>query len=242
MTQDKYSICTVDWNPEQTKVWLHNIEKYCNNYELRMCCDDRPIKGSWDSPKLNCLEDKFNTDKVIYMDTDTIVTRDLYEMFEVQGERTLGASLCLGSVKRLNLICGGRDNNNALAKHFGIGGSAFHVPSGLLVFNGIDTQDFYDKWMSAYRDIEKNFTNISGKADVNWCSEVPLSFIVSKMYLPNMDDLWAIPTKYHYYLLNGDTKARAMVPAPLILHYHSIMKRVSSAGFGKYLEVPNDCE
>ena len=90
-----YEIISVDWNPEQTKIWRYWISKNCPTAKVYMIPDRRPFRFCWSGAKIDCWLYGFEGKRVIYLDTDTVVTRDMEEVFDMMGDCPIGASLNL---------------------------------------------------------------------------------------------------------------------------------------------------
>ena len=87
-----YEIITVDWNPEQTRIWRYWVNKHCPTAKVYTIQDTKPVPWCWSGGKINCFLYGFETDRVMYMDTDTIVTRDLEPLFEMMGDAKISVS------------------------------------------------------------------------------------------------------------------------------------------------------
>jgi hypothetical protein len=232
----KYDIVTVDWNKKQTALWRKHIERTCRGYNLIIIPEKRRFPSCWSSPKLYCLIQKFRTPRVIYMDTDTIVTRDLGELFKKMGDAELGLSMYLGKQSRLEGQAGGKAGVADIAKSFGIQGEVTHAPTGLMVFNGMDLQRVYDEWCTAFAVIEKGWPHLPRAAGnknwEGWSNEVPFSFWLTSRYAGRWGAVWDIGPEYHWYLLGDDKRLRQTQPTPMIIHYHSRPERLGQAGLG----------
>ena len=88
----KYDIVSVGWNKRQADIWLYYINKHCPEAHVTLIPDNRPIPWCWSSGKIDCFKQKFKTDKIIYMDTDCIVTADLFHIFKDMGNCIIGLS------------------------------------------------------------------------------------------------------------------------------------------------------
>jgi hypothetical protein len=235
----KYDIVTVDWNKDQTALWRRHVERVCQDYNLIIIPEKRRFPSCWSSPKLYCLVEEFQTDRVVYMDTDTIVTRDLGELFRAMGDAELGLSMYLGKQERLERQCGGGECVKEIAKHFGIRGPVTHCPTGLMVFKGMDIERVYMDWCTAFSIIETNWPHLpeaAGTKREGWSNEVPFSFWLTSRYSNRWDAVWDIGPPYHTYLVGNEAPPRQTEPIPMILHYHSRPERLKKTGYGWALQ------
>lgn len=83
----KYTIATVDWNKEQTKVWEGFVRDKCPAADVVKIKDQRPFPDIPVAGILGVFDEPFKTDHVAYLDTDTIVFKDLEPLFEFMGSR-----------------------------------------------------------------------------------------------------------------------------------------------------------
>ena len=230
----KYHITTVDWNPEQTTLWLHHLRKNCRDFSVSLLPNVRRFASCWSSPKLNCLNQEFDTQHVIYMDTDTIVTRDLWEMFEWMGDAELGLSLCLGTKQSLHALT--KPHGEEILSSFGLSKFPRRVPTGLMVFNKISPKTIYDGWCEAFSKIDAGWPDLPGKwgqEREGWSNEVSFSFWLARQRMRIKD----IPKEFHHYLLSNDTYISRCKTLPMIIHYHSRLDRVRRAGLDYLLSI-----
>jgi alpha-N-acetylglucosamine transferase len=79
-----FDIVTVNWNQPQTTLWMRHVEKHCPEANIIFVSEGDLKKLCWSCPKIGSLLADFkHPNRVIYMDTDTIVMADLEELFDL---------------------------------------------------------------------------------------------------------------------------------------------------------------
>ena len=212
----KYDITSVDWNPEQTKLWLHYVKKNCPEAYVTLIPDEKPVPWCWSGGKLNCFRQKFETDKIIYIDTDTIVTEDLGFIFANMGDNWLGLS------SKIPLIPFNKrpDMKKKLAH---LGKLPIHYSSGMVSLNGISgaqAEQFTGLWEEIMTELKK----IIGKE--HYMDEIALSYVAS------LAAVWDILLEVHGNICRKKYFGSAETPS--VIHYHRT-KRLDQAGMGGYL-------
>jgi alpha-N-acetylglucosamine transferase len=212
----KYDIVSVDWKPEQTKLWLHYVEKNCPEAHVTLIPDEKPIPWCWSSGKINCFKQKFQTDKIIYLDTDTIVTEDLGFIFSNMGHAWLGLSSKIPIYpfnKRKDVV--------EKLKH--LGKPPTHYSTGMIVLNGISgTQvaQFVQLWEEMLSELKPY---IKGN---RYADEISMSYVAT------LAQVWDIPLEIHGNVCGKRYFGEASTPS--VIHYHR-EKRLGQFGLGGYL-------
>jgi hypothetical protein len=233
----KYTIASVDWNTKQTELWLHHIKKNCHDYEILLIPEKRRFENCWSSPKLYCFDRAVETEWFVYLDTDTIVTRDLAELFEDMGDSEVGVSVYLGADKRMRAYVG--NDRKAIEKYFALSKPVVHVPTGIVALKGLSPSVVYREWCSIFDMIDTKWPELSKRAGTKiygWSNEVSFSFWLSWRYQDCWDKVYDIGKPLHYYLLSRNKELKKMEQLPMILHYHSRHVRLKQAGLGHLLE------
>ncbi|MDY6935644.1 MAG: hypothetical protein SVZ03_15660 [Spirochaetota bacterium] len=214
----KYDIITVDWNAEQTELWLYYVERHCPDSRIILIPDEKPIPWCWSGGKLNCFKQKFESHRIIYMDTDTIVFRDMYPIFEMMDEALLGFSTKIISHSsdyrnRKGSIC---NDLIMLSNFFGFRKLPIHRSTGMIILNKYDPLRLYEGWKLMF-DYVSSFNNIK---DDPFVDEIAMSYWIA--YDSNEDGkgIWDIPLDIHRVKWR-DIDDLSVV-APMVFHYHSI--------------------
>ena len=210
-----YSIVSVDWKPEQTKLWLHHVKKNCPDAEIVLIKDEKPIPWNWASGKINCFKQKFATDRIIYMDTDTIVTRDLGFIFDNMGEATVGAT----SAIPIHPFNKRRDIIKALKP---LGPLPTHFSTGLIALQAKNPPAFASLWQDMYPVIRKHLPGD------HYMNEITFSYLVREM---NTHD---IPLEVHGNICGKKYFGNTEIPA--VIHYHK-PARLRNFGLDKYIDI-----
>lgn len=220
-----YTIVTCDWEPNQTKMWLHYVEKNCPTAQVITVPDTKPVPHCWSGGKLNCFcsetVDKMDhPDRVIYMDTDTVVLKDPEPVFDMMGDCFVGSSLGIIPNSLINRV-----TNSFKGKGFYIGSPYVHYPSGFLSFLGMPMGFIYSPWL----EYLKNPT-IRGILRGNIVyEEVCLSMVMKDLGLTQKT--YDIPLSFHGNLLGKKEFGGAELP--WIVHYHNLA-RLRKFGMGHY--------
>lgn len=221
-----YTITTVDWNEEQTERWLKFVNKNCPTANVVLVPDTKPIHWSWSAGKLNCFNQLHKApDRIIYMDTDTLVFEDMEYIFEVM-DGNVGAPLfhwylngCkkngpqFAKSKEIEIRVGAKPN------------SFMHWNTGMIILNGYDPFRLYANWMLAFRFHEVTSTR--------WRQSEETAFSVAMLMDPDIK-MYEIPMEFHGNVLGskvqfGDAKK------PTSVHYHKT-ERLKRRGLKGWLE------
>jgi hypothetical protein len=224
-----YDIVTCDWNAEQTRIWRHYVEKNCPDANIVTVPDEKPVPWCWSGGKLNCFRDPslFRTDRIIYLDTDTIVTEDLGFVFKEMGRAKIGLS---HKIEVLKIHIRKKDKVRALAGCFAARSPLEHPSSGMIILKGTSPRDLYDGWFGVmeYRPFVRQFKGFP------LADEASLMFWVSSYFLPH--EVWDIPLQIHANLRKKGHLDSGGRNVPSVIHYHAA-KRLISHGLGGYLRV-----
>ena len=218
----KYDIISVDWNPGQTDLWLHYVKKNCPEAYVTLIPDEKPVPWHWAAGKINCFKQVFETDCVIYLDTDTIVTCDLSFVFDELGGRILGAatspSVCPYYKRR-----GISQSLRPLADNLGIKDMPGHYNSGFIVtrMHKDDLPSFAAAWEEMHHTVKKYI----GKD--HYMDEIALSFLIEAI-----GEQWDIPPEIHGNVCGRKIFGTSNKPA--VIHYHKT-ERLGKFGLGEYL-------
>lgn len=212
-----YTIVTCDWNPTQTKMWLHYVEKNCPNAQILLIPDIKPVPFCWSSGKLGCffqdtMDRMHHRNKLIYLDTDTIVLRDLYPLFEKMGDCFIGSGL---SIVPDSLIKAMKKNHPGY----------LHLSSGMLLFNDMRLSILSREWMRLMfsEKIIKEYKWHSLYEE--YCLSLAVENIGLKKYV------WDIPLSIHGNILSGCKFGGES--KPWVIHYHNLA-RLWKFGLGHY--------
>jgi len=223
-----YEIITVNWQPKQTAIWLHYVEKNCPDAKVYTIPDDKPVPWCWSGGKINCFAWPFETKRVIYLDTDTLVTRDLGFVFdEMQGA-------CIGLSSEIEIFKFHITMRPQVEK-FGKRGYEYNWPpcafsSGMMVLKGYDATALYAGWLNTMQ--WPPFLELFGKHTL--ADEIGLGLWLAHD-LESADDVWHIPVEVHGNVLGGKTHF-GKVETPAVIHYHK-EARLRKAGLGKWLDM-----
>jgi len=251
MTQDNpdFEIISVDWNRAQTAMWAESIAKHNNRkYSIYTIPDTSLVPGIPGWMKINCFRYPFETDRVLYMDTDTLVTGDLWKIFEEMdnGGHTAGFTAIPGTLgtKHGFKLLGREDDGRYVSEKSSYGKMSRYWPafcndigldpcelsywtSGVIAFNKYPIMHFYHKAMEMKRLVkEKGYW-----PDEVFQEEIVLSAYVHKFILPKDGAIWRIPREIHG-LLDAKKKDFGTATKPLIIHYHN-MRRLRRHGLWK---------
>ena len=207
-----YEIITVDWNPTQTKIWKFWIAKNCPTAKVYTIPDRRPFRYCWSGAKVDCWLYGFKGRRIIYLDTDTIVTRDMEEVFDMMGDRPLGASTNLKTDRMANKF------SHLMPQFKEEMGLLMDLPpnisSGMLVCNNYDPELIYGMWVEAmehplfHKYLKGHYT----------CEEYAISLGYAATF-PDKESLWEIPNEIHGNLYYRK-KQFGKVERPMVIHYH----------------------
>lgn len=227
-----YVLTSVDWNHPQTKVWKYHAEKHCRNAEIVLIPDTKPLPWCWSGGKLACFNQGLNTDRLIYMDTDTIVTHDLEPIFDMMKEE--GKDFALSPWNHFQTLQH-RPKQGPVrrSRHdmFPLDGVSYtdyrHYSSGFIAVIGKSApKAFHDAWMNFCMDLKSK-----GAYNKHMLfEEIALSWMIA---LVGQDLVWNIPTEIHNNILPKQT---SIEPFPWVIHYHK-PERLKRCRLERFLHV-----
>ena len=221
-----YEIVTVDWNKKQTRVWRHWVNKYCPTAKIRTIPDTKPIPWCWSGGKISCFNYWFETDRIIYLDTDTIVTHDLEPLFDMMGDCKFAASskIPLYRLEERNKREIMELEGQIEFKHPPIGWS-----SGMLMLKGYDPERLYDGWkgMMEWPLYPSRFRGHQ------LSDEFAMAFFMAHEF--ERDEIWDIPLEIHGNIV-GKRTFFGDAEVPWVLHYHK-PQRLERHKLEHYLDV-----
>ena len=221
----EYEIITVDWKPEQTRIWRHWVSTFCPNAKIITIPDTKPIKWSWSAGKIDCFLWGFETDRIIYMDTDVIVTHDLEELFDLMGDAVISASSAIPLRQTVKVH---KKLYEKIAPHFQYKYGPVNFSSGLIALKGFDPMTVYEGWRAVLEF--PPFVDVFKKRKV--AEEEALSVWMATHF--EEDQIHHQPYEIHGNICGkkyfGDTNQ------PWAIHYHR-PKRLIDAGLGKWLKL-----
>ena len=217
MATTSYDIVTVDWNKNQTAMWKYYIEKNCPTANIITLPESRPVKWSRFSSKMNILLfDKYkHPDRIMYTDTDCLITDDLLPLFEYMEECDFDMAASVDFLPRMNPFTGKHAKNSetmAMVKaYMGVTEFPHQYSSGMLLFRpGVDRKELYDKWMVNFTDelLMKHWGGIS------IMEEIALSYVLQAIDYK----MWYLPREVHGNVLRKSDFGSVKVP--MVIHYH----------------------
>ena len=229
-----YDIISCSWHYQQTKVWLHHVRKHCPDAAIHLIPDSKPVPWCWSGGKLDCFSyDKFKTNRVIYMDTDTIVTKDLDFVFDDMEDRKVGLSSRI-EIKPFDKQNHGIKWIQKMSRHCNWHFRPIHYSSGMMVFKDTSLYDLWQPWFSMM--FYKPFLEIcKGYA---LAEEASLAFVVPQLY--KEEEIYHIPYETHGNLLGG-RKWFGGAEYAAVIHYHKTI-RLKKHGLEKFLEIGDEGE
>ena len=225
----KYTLTSVDWNPEQTKVWLHHARKNCPTANIVLVPDSKPIPDCWSCGKLECFNQDFETENILYLDTDTIITHDLKEVFYIMEDsrKSIGLSPWSNFQGLTRYSKQGPLRSRHKSKKF-INGFSYsqyrHYSSGMIATIECHKQ-FYEAWMTFCKIMKRNKEFSRHKL----FEEIALSLLVCSL---KSNSVWNIPAEIHNNILNKHTTIN---PFPWVIHYHK-PERLKRCKLERYLK------
>ena len=216
-----YDLITVRWKEDQYRVWRHWVDKTCPTARVHWIPDTKPFPWNWAGGKVPCFDYGFETGRVIYMDTDTIVTHDLEPVFDMMGDCKVGASYQIpkysfqgrkkGDLRTLNKMIPYKFQPNS-------------VSSGMIIT--LEPDALYQAWyaMNTFPAVRRAF----GKDRP--FNEYTLSMTLTWLY--EKDEVWDIPLEVHGNIISKTDFGNCDIP--WVIHYHK-PERLEKKGFGKWL-------
>lgn len=250
-----YALVSIDWNPEQTKLWLKCIEKYSPKAKVILFPEVNRI-GCWSCAKLTCFEDHpgyEDVDYIIYTDTDVLILHELEELLPLPGDAVIGLSPlkdfhgCQGiaskihskvfetrkTKKKIDSPMRTREVDNLrlrwLKDTFGdnIAGRYKHYSSGMIIMRPENAPMIESTWHVLTKYIkEQGFLE-----NMRWLEEVSLSLLVRGL----TGTAWDIPSSVHNNLLSPRTDLDVI---PWVLHYHNLRRLTNR----KYERILKKCQ
>lgn len=220
-----YDIITVRWNEPQYKVWRHWVDRTCPTAKVHWIPDTKPFPWNWAGGKVPCFDYGFDTRRVIYIDTDTIVTHDLEPVFEMMGDCKVGASYQIPKYVFQKMYKKEIENLKPMIPYKF---PPISVSSGMIVTTEPDV--LYEAWAGI-----KNFAAVKrafGKH--RQFNEFTLSLALTWLY--ERDEVWDIPLEIHGNIISKRYFGNCM--EPWVIHYHR-PERLINQRLGKWLDVDN---
>jgi hypothetical protein len=200
-----------------------------------MIPDLKPFPKSWSGGKVSCFAQDFETERIIYVDTDTIITKDLEPIFDYMDQEgyDIGLSLRIGGQGRWVYLAGSMSVVRRIAAELRLNNHIRQTPTGVMFLNGLDPKRMYEEWCEMYRYLEKAHPYLTrGK----WSNEVPFAFWLAARYQGNMEKVWDLPHKVHHQLYSRDKYGLDKSDLPFIIHYHQ-PRRLQANGLGHLTRV-----
>ncbi len=207
-----YEIVTVDYIPEQTRVWRHWVNKNCPGVKVHTIPDRRPFRRCWSGAKIECWMYGFEGRRIIYLDTDTIVTRDMEEVFDLMGDAKIAASTELKQDRLKRKFPEVVEELRTDWKRFRIYNPP-NTSSGMVVLKDFDPELFFGMWAEVMED------PIFGKKLLGHYTseEYALSLAIARNF--PIKHFWSIPHRIHGNVFYRKTNFGGANP-PMVIHYH----------------------
>jgi len=223
-----FDLISVNWNEEQARVWLHWVKRHCPTAAVHLVKDTKPVPWCWSSGKLNCFKyDDFQTDRIIYLDTDTIVTKDLEFVFDEMGDCCVGLSSDIEIYKFHKVM---RKQVESFSAFYDYNWPPKAWSSGMMVLKGMDPMELHEGWMHTM--LFPPFRKIFPRHQL--LDEIALGLWLTN-WLPKEDMIWDIPKPVHGNVIKKPDFGGAKVPA--VIHYHK-PERLKRNGMDKWLKIP----
>ena len=232
MTDSTYDIITVDWDRPQTALWRKHVERHCPTANIITIPDAKPIKWNWSSGKINCFKYDFpHPGRVMYLDTDTLVTRDLSEMWSImeEGDWEMAASSSIPMMgQKRSFLHRKKDRLDPVNKAFGLEEVPVHWSTGFMVFRDYPLMDLYQKWLWAME--YPVFKSLKG-------ARVFEEFAFSYVVAADKTRIWPMPGSIHGNIVSSRAFFGRLPKdkKPLVVHYHKI-NRLKKLGLGKWID------
>jgi hypothetical protein len=214
-------VISVDWNSPQTEFWLHYLKKNCPTANIILIDDAKPMNWNWSSGKINCFKYDFpHPERVIYMDTDTIVTRDLEPLFEMY-PASLAGSLFIPMMSPLHPRSryGQKEDIAQCTRAFGLQKNPRHWSTGFLMLQNYPLMRLYEEWLAGM-----DFSKL--KVAFKRCrvyEELVFSYVVERMAREGYN-LAELPHEIHGNIMSGErdfgTCREEKNELPYVIHYH----------------------
>ena len=190
----EYTIVGVDYNERETVPWLKFIADNCPRAQVVTINDTRPVGGCTTCAKMLTfnMQNIARPDRVIFLDSDTLVFKDLGPVFSIMGKSVVGVSL--KDRTEMDLFEFHRFASLRLPLHdamrvLGIEKKPTYYMSGMIVLKGADPRVFAHGWA--------NMTNILNKIPPQnfYYDEITLSFWLAAYF--DEENIWRIPGNVH---------------------------------------------
>lgn len=241
-----YDIVTINHSESETKIWLHYIRKNCPGANVILLNDTKPFPRYRCSGKMGFLaHDKYKTQHIIYLDTDTVVFKDLGFVFDEMNDNSWGCSTVFAATDGMFFYNKGNRRQDAITacEYYDIPiEKLYHPLTGMLVFKNIIRAfpEIYTAWYEAFKLFKvKNLFEAYPPIDE------AAFFFAEKLALPE-NSRWDIPAEIHNNLAKCKEykhrikppfyTAAPIPPWPAVLHYHKPIF-LNSVGFGYLLNV-----
>lgn len=234
MCRRNFDLVTCNWNPAQTKIWMFHVKQHCPTAHIVLVPDTKPIPWNWSSGKLNCFADlpelKY-PGRFIYMDTDTIVTRDIAEVFDLMDSPVAASSAIPATAPSMSAWAQDPRGRESIDVAFEIfrDHPPIHYSSGFLAIQGsaLTPAELGFRWRSAME-----YPLLRARFSRHRCyEEIALSYVLATDRIP----VWDMPLEIHGNILRrthfGHTRT------PMVIHYHN-PRRLRAQHLEHYLETP----
>ena len=221
-----YEIITVDWNPEQTRIWRYWIAKHCPTAKVYTIPDTKPVPWCWSGGKLDCFLYGFKGNRVMYMDTDVIVTHDLEPVWDMMGDCKFAAS---SKIPLYRMERSKRVQINGIREHIDFKHSPIGWSSGMLMMKGYDPEALHEGWkgMMDFPPFQAGFKGHQ------MTEEFALSLFMAHEF--EREEIWDIPLEVHGNIV-GKRMFFGEATVPWVLHYHK-PQRLKRHKLEAYLDV-----
>jgi len=215
------SIVCVDWNERQTRTWLYHVMKNCPTAQIITVPDIKLVPGCRSCGKMMALasEKLRRPDRFIFLDSDTIVLKDLAPVFDMMGDRHVGVSLkstpdnTLLTHRRFGAY---RRTIEGACKLFGKEANPIYYMSGMIVLKDSEPLVFAHGWANITGLIKGVSTSDYFYDEITLCLWLAFWF--------EEHEIWAIPPRVH----DDGWLRRPQKPHPFediwVLHYHKELR------------------
>jgi hypothetical protein len=231
--RSSYDLVTVNWHPRQTKVWKFHVKQSCPQANVVLLPNKKMFEWNWSSGKLCCfkyLDELKHPGRFIYVDTDTIITHELADIFDRMDDAVLSLSSDIPATGGMSRWAKpeAREARAGCDLAFGLdpAENIVHYSSGLMALRGLDPRELGEKWAAAmiYPMLRARF----GRALVY--EEIALSYVIAADRIPvHHQPLW----------MHGNILRRAFFGhcrAPWVIHYHN-ERRLRAQRLERYLDI-----
>ena len=217
--EQMFDLITVDWNFEQTATWRAFIGKRCPSANIITIQEDPPIPWSKYSSKMRCLLYEFpHPDRVMYMDTDCFVTKDLEPLFEYMEDHDFDLGLSAGFMPHLSPFTGKHSKSpeamNRVVEAMGASELPPQYSSGMMLFRpSVHRVALYEDWLERFQ----NPVLVETWGQIPIIEEIALSFALEALDYK----IWLLPREVHGNIASiGNDFGNTDMPD--VIHYHKI--------------------